>query len=105
MLKKGYVSRKELICPCVRSDSRPAGRKYDYFYFPPSPGGNQTMVVCDYGNNHRDGSRNVVFADGSVRRLSPADFQAELADPANAAFAEALRQAEGEAAPAPVGRE
>jgi type II secretory pathway pseudopilin PulG len=82
-------------CPCVRSGSRPAGRTYDYFYFPPkSDADPRTIVACDIGNNHRDGSHNILRAAGSVHRMSAGEFQAALADPANAAFAAALRLAE-----------
>jgi prepilin-type processing-associated H-X9-DG protein len=94
IVKKGYVTPKQLTCPCLRSDSRPVGRKYDYFYFPRSPGGNQAIVACDFGGNHTDGSRNVLYADGRVIKMTADTFQAELADPANAAFAAALLQAE-----------
>jgi prepilin-type processing-associated H-X9-DG protein len=94
IVKKGYVTPKQLTCPCLRSDNRPVGRKYDYFYFPRSPAGNQAIVACDFGGNHRDGSRNVLYVDGSVHIMSADTFQAELADPANAAFAAALAQAE-----------
>ena len=77
------------------SGSRPAGRTYDYFYFPPkSDADPMTIVACDIGGNHRDGSRNVLRAAGSVHRMSAGEFQAALADPANAAFAAALLQVE-----------
>jgi hypothetical protein len=99
-LPAAYVGSPKLFtCPCVRADSRrPAGRTYDYFYFPPkSDADPQTIIACDLGGNHRDGSRNVLRAAGSVHRMSAAEFQAELADPANAAFAAALLQVEASA--------
>ena len=99
-------SPKLFTCPCARSGSgRPAGRMYDYFYFTPKSNADpQTIVACDFGNNHRDGSRNILRAAGSVHRMSAAEFQAALADPANAAFATALLQAEAEDTAAPPGR-
>lgn len=92
-----------LICPCVRDGLRPAGRTCDYFYFPPqSEDDPQTLVACDFARNHRDNSRSVLFADGYVKSLKHAEFQAELAKPVNAAFAKALRQAEGVPATGPA---
>jgi hypothetical protein len=88
---------ESLFCPSVRGGRRPAGRTCDYFYFPPGPdAGPRTIVVCDLGGNHRDGSRNVLRADGAFGSMSAAEFQAEMAKPANAAFAAALRRAEAE---------
>jgi len=83
------------VCRCVRDGNRPAGRTYDYFYLAPTSNASpQTIIACDFDGNHRDGSRNVLFANGSVIKMTAAEFQASLADPANAAFAAALRQAE-----------
>jgi hypothetical protein len=101
-----YVrSTAVFVCRCVRG-SRPAGRTYDYFYFPPSSdAAPQAIVACDFDGNHRDGSRNVLWVHGNVRTLSAAEFQAALADPDNAAFAAALRRAEAGGAIAPAGRD
>jgi prepilin-type processing-associated H-X9-DG protein len=91
-------STKVFVCPWrmhSSGGSRPAGRTCDYFYCPPpSNAAPQTIVACDFGGNHGDGSRNVLYADGSVRRMSAGEFQAELAKPENASFAAALWQAE-----------
>jgi len=95
-----------LSCPNVRGRSRPAGRTCDYFYFPPkSARYTDTIVACDFAGNHSDGYRSVLFVAGYVKPMKPAEFQAELAKPVNAAFAKALRQAEGVAATVPAGRE
>jgi len=95
-----------LLCSCVDDPGRPVGRTVDYFYKPPeSDDAGGAIVACDFGNNHRDGSRNVLFADGTFGPMSAAAFQVELAQPANADFAKALRQAEGAAAPTPAGRQ
>lgn len=98
-----YVGSPKLFtCPCAHSGSRPAGRTYDYFYFPPkSDADPRTIVACDLGSNHRDGSRNILRAAGSVHRMSADEFQAELTDPANAAFAKALSQVEPSAGRTP----
>jgi len=102
MIAKYHVSPERFVCPCVRSGLRPAGRTYDYFYFPPKSNADwQTIVACDLGGNHRDGSRNILRAAGSVHRMSAGEFQAEMADPANAAFAAALWQAEPSAGRTP----
>jgi hypothetical protein len=86
---------ESLFCPSVRGDRRPAGRTCDYFYCPPpSNAAPLTIIACDFGGNHGDGSRNVLFADGTFRPMSAGAFQAELADPTNAAFAAALLQVE-----------
>lgn len=83
----------------LRCPSAPKGSQNDYFYFAPptagvEAGASSSVVACDHKGNHRDG-RNVLFEDGSVRKLSESEFQAELAKPHNAAFAAALRAAEG----------
>lgn len=107
LIAQVQASPKLFTCPCVRGGSgRPAGRTCDYFYLPPKPDADpRTIVACDLGGNHRDGSRNILRAAGSVHRMSAAEFQAELAAPANAAFAAALLQAEAEGAIAPGERE
>lgn len=75
----------------------PTGRTYDFLYMPPAAGTPPTTVVaCDLRGNQEDDARFVLYADGRVSGLlSPAAFAAELARPENAAFAAALRAAEG----------
>jgi hypothetical protein len=78
-------------CPCATS-----GRASDYFYLAPGADADpQTIIACDFKGNHPDGSRNVARHEGSVSRLTEAEFQAELGQPHNAAFAAALRKVEG----------
>ena len=87
----GLVEPSHLLCP---SDTGfgPAS----YFYLPGSPQDPpERIVACDYQENHRGEGRNVLFANGTVRWAKEAEFQAELAKPHNAEFAEALRAAEG----------
>ena len=94
------MSRKMLQCP-----SAGGKRQCDYFYFYlPPPGepaedpadiADDLVLACDLRGNHREG-RNVVYASGEVKWFEEKDFQAELAKPINAAFAAALKEAEGE---------
>ncbi len=97
LIGEGTVPRKMLQCP-----SAGGNRRCDYFYLPPSadpaedPAGlpRYLLAACDLRGNHRN-VRNVMYAAGNVRKLSEAAFQAELAKPINAAFAAALKKAEG----------
>ena len=94
-LSPTYVVSPEVFkCPCAKH-TRPAGRTVDYFYLRPefAATGN-TIVACDYAENHPDGTRCVLFLNGSIRLMSEDEFQRELGDPDNASFAEALDQAE-----------
>lgn len=73
-------------------------RPYDFVYLPPAPGSPPatTIMACDLGDNQEKGRRFVLYADGRVvGPLSPAACAAEFARPENAAFAAALRAAEG----------
>ncbi len=106
LITQYQVSPQMFTCPCVSGGIRPVGRSYDYFYFPPnSDDAPQTIVACDFAGNHRDGSRSVLFTSGCIKLVKPAAFQAELTKPENAAFADAMWQAEGMPATAPAGRE
>ena len=51
------------------------------------------MIACDYAGNHPT-QRSVLFADGHVQALDAPEFDRLLAEPQNAAFAAALREAE-----------
>jgi len=83
-------------CPVAEENDQPAGRKEDYFVHAPEGFANRPQVIgCDLRGNHPDGTRNVLYSDGGVHKRSEADFQAELAQPANAEFAKALREIEG----------
>ena len=78
-------------CPSAKS-----GRRHDYFYLRPSlsaPG--HTIILCDFKGNHGSDYRNVLCVNLSVDNMTEAEFQSALADPANAEFAKALREAEG----------
>ena len=83
-------------CPAAKRQDRLAGRKQDYFVYASAWSNEKRQVIgCDLRGNHGDGTRTVLYADGCVHKRSEADFQAELAQPTNADFAKALRQAEG----------
>ncbi|KPK82717.1 MAG: hypothetical protein AMJ81_09435 [Phycisphaerae bacterium SM23_33] len=78
-------------CPMAKGN-----RPSDYFFLPASgPDAERTTIVaCDFRGNHKDG-RNILYHSGSVRWTDEETFQAELAQPHNAAFAAALKKAEG----------
>ena len=84
------MSAEVLECPW-----KPTSASVDYFYFP-LPAGTLTnpLMVCDLKANHAGEGRSVHLANGKGRRMTEADFQAELAKPYNAAFAEALAEEE-----------
>ena len=89
-----HIGPRDLRCPV---DANPDD--VDYFYIPPdtprdAPPPDTALLACDLRKNH-PGWRNVVFHDTKVERLDEADFQALLARGENAAFAAALRAAEG----------
>ena len=87
----GAVAGIYLSCPGAGRSSRGS----DYFYRPPADDAPaEAIMACDFRGNHR-GGRNVLCRDGSVGWQSEAAFQAELAEPYNAEFAKALREAEG----------
>ena len=94
LVRQGLVAKTMLRCPGGEGN-----RRCDYFYLAPSGDAaavpDDLLVACDLRGNHRD-VRNVMYASGSVKRLTEVEFQAELAKPVNAAFAAALREAEGE---------
>ncbi len=103
------LSPVNLHCPLFRATSLLAVRKFDYFYLPPVDDDPNRIILCDFRGNHSSGGRFVVQIgrDEFLRPvpMSEYQFQAELTKRVNAAFAEALRQAEGGAATSPAGRE
>ncbi|MFW6154970.1 MAG: hypothetical protein ACOC95_07135 [Planctomycetota bacterium] len=105
LVAAGHLTPAELECP---ARTPPGGVDYFYIQPPPLPPGTTsglstapaaitTVLTCDYRANHTKGTpgRNVLFADGHVESLDEPDFQHLLARPENAAFAVALRAAEG----------
>ena len=91
--QEGHISREGLKCPSAK-----AGRDYDYFYMPPVRGktfDGETLIACDYKDNHPGNVRIVLYAGFHVAKRTEAEFQTELAHPRNAEFAAALRAAEG----------
>ena len=80
----------------------PGGRKSGYFYLHPRTLRNissptKRILVCDFADNHHNGTRNVLFLDGTVRQetYSTDKFQELLNEPENAEFARMLKAAEG----------
>jgi len=93
-LIRAGTSPKAFDCPSAK-----ANRSCDYFYFAPTDPkalseSDETIIACDY-NGNPPGGRNVLYLDGHVAWLSESAFQRELAKPCNAAFAAALKKAEG----------
>ncbi|NLF31419.1 MAG: hypothetical protein GX591_11115 [Planctomycetes bacterium] len=91
------VELRQLECPVEAT----AGG-LDFFYTPPAwagdpspPPEDTTIIACDLRRNHSDRTRNVLLCGSRVDRLGEDDFQALLTRPENAAFAAALRAAEG----------
>ena len=76
------------------------GRECDFFYLPPESGwadpdlNTGALIACSYADCHVAGVRTVLSMDGRARRLTPDEFDTELAKPENAAFAAALRAEE-----------
>ena len=89
-LPEEFTPRDQLICP-----SSPGDRPVDYFYLPPFPSARDgTIIACDFERNHWD-YRNVLYADFSAGTMNEQEFRDKLDEPQNAAFAAALREAEG----------
>jgi len=100
MIRASLLEHRHFECPSVGTPGT-----VDYFYMPPPPrrstfgasSGPPRIVACDLRGNHIGGrnTRSRLLSDTSVEHLEEADFQAELRLPQNAAFAAALRAAEG----------
>ena len=90
---KWSIPRIALQCPAAIANNTSTGK--DYFYLPPNKDAPaETIIACDYRQNHLGEGRNVLFKDGKVRWYSEEDFQQILSNPCNAAFAKALSKAE-----------
>ena len=94
-----YIGNRDLLkCPSAKS-----GRDCDYFYFQPAKkttdigmtNYQNTILACDFKDNHSGKGRSVLYADTRVQWLSEEQFQQELQQIYNADFAAALRKAEG----------
>ena len=90
LIDEDMIDDMAFKCPGANRDGR-----NDFFVHwaatAASPG--MALFACDLKGNHRDG-RNVLHFNGAVIFMTEANFQAALAAPENAAFAEALRQLE-----------
>ncbi len=95
-LKGSYFYNQAEVTHPDRDPFAPGGgRLTDYFYHPPaSDAPPDAILVCEYADCPGTG-RVVLFVNGKVERLTDAAFAAELTKPHNAAFAAALRAAEG----------
>jgi prepilin-type processing-associated H-X9-DG protein len=91
LLIKNGESPKLFKCP-----SSDVHREFDYFYLAPAKDAPATtFVACDFRNNHKGEVRNVLFMDGHASIMKEPAFQQALTNPENAAFAAALKKAEG----------
>ena len=91
LLIKNGESPKLFKCPSCTQH-----REFDYFYVAPAKDAPATTIVaCDFKDNHKGDMRNVLYMDGHVSMLKEPAFQQAMADPENAAFAAALKKAEG----------
>jgi prepilin-type processing-associated H-X9-DG protein len=91
MLIKNGESPKMFKCPSSQTH-----REFDYFYLAPAKNAPETtLVACDFKDNHKGEMRNVLYMDGHATRLDEPAFQQALTQPENAAFADALKKAEG----------
>ena len=100
LVSEGLMPDVTCRCPgASKGTARPLSLKdgreisSNYFYLPPPGADPETIVLCDYRDNHEDG-RTVLYSDGSARFLEREVFNRELALPRNGAFAEAIRKAE-----------
>jgi len=88
LIEDQYISRKMLRSPADKIDLA-----CSYFYFAPnteSP--DEAFMACTFDDVYKQ-FRHVLYFDGTVKKLSETEFQAELAKPYNAKFAAALKQA------------
>lgn len=93
LIKDGQ-SPNIMVCP---ADAKK--RRFSYFYLRPVGDSNadaDTIVACDFKDNHPGQYRNILYADTHVGNASEEVFQKLLAKPVNADFAKALKTAEGE---------
>jgi len=113
LVGEGYglspLSPVAMHCPLFRRICPSSLRKWDYFYLPPANEDPDRIILCDFRGNHSDGTRWVIqIKQGDYPypvHMRESEFQAALADPANADFAKALRQAEAVVTTAPTARE
>ena len=90
VVKDGIVDPACLKCIGTRSE-----RACDYFYLKPAPDApDDAFMICDFRDNHGGDGRNVILRSGNSILLMEDDFQRRLSQPANAAFAAALRGVE-----------
>ena len=91
LVDAGDLQAKDLRCPAAEA----LGRECDFFYFQPTTASRGSdLMACDLAGNHPNGDRGCLTVTGSVRWLTEAEFQAELAAESNAAFRAALAEAE-----------
>jgi len=91
LIKAGSISE-----PCLRCPSSKGQRECDYVYLKPEPNApDRAIMACDRKGNHRD-YRSVLYISGAVRGMPERQFQQELDEEPNRAFAAHLSGVEGE---------
>ena len=94
LIEMGMILPEHLTCPSAKG--RSPQPHYFYFVQPDTTPSGSTFVMCDLKSNHpRDGRNVLTFGSSMERFRTEAAFQTALARPENAAFAAALKKAEG----------
>jgi len=93
LVDENILTPRSLACPSATE------RAIGYFYLPgpslPRETSTNTLLACDFRDNHGRAGRAILLANGDVMRRDEEGCQEYLALPENAAFAAALRQADG----------
>jgi len=92
LAEKKFVEAESLRCPAAPD------RQIGYFYLPaPTSRDLQTkqILACDFRENHGGAGRTVLLVNGQCDWYTEDRFAALLGEAENAAFAKALREAEG----------
>ncbi len=94
LLETGWIGPEHLVCPSAKG--RSPQPHYFYFVQPDATPRGSTFVMCDLKSNHPRDGRQVLTYGASIQKFrTEAAFQTALARPENAAFAAALKKAEG----------
>ena len=88
-----------LLCPSATKTPAEV-YEYDYVYLAPARTDDAAILACDRKGNHA-GGRCVLFVSGMTQWMTDRQFNAELAQDRNRAFAEYLRDMAGEPSPVP----
>lgn len=91
LLEAEMPNTEHLNCP-----SREYSANNDYTYSRPTTDPDPKQIIaCETHCNHKD-LRMILYANGEVDHIQESQFQQKLAEPKNAEFAKAFRQAGGQ---------